>query len=63
MLETWGYPAGNIPQEITQALGETGMERQRNPTQRVPLHKDCQNNPTPQKLSANPPRGVDSPRV
>ena len=42
---------------ITSFPAETGLKRQRNPLQRVIVHKEPLNMPTPPEVSSRPPQG------
>ena len=62
--DPWVWEAGRghfSPQEITLPWEETGRFRQRNPLQRVLLHKDDGNVLTPPQVSSNPPQGKRPP--
>ena len=49
------------PQEITSLSGETGLKEQRNPLQRVTVHKELKNVKTPPEVSFHPPQGWSRP--
>ena len=56
------WPGGSLlTLRINPSQPETGLIRQRNPLQRVQLHKDDEKRPTPPQVLPNPPQGPRPP--